>query len=271
MSVNRRKQSFVVIKFHDLSRTIYSSEAQFEIDGYLLKILDGAVGPALKKKWFKKRSELLHLGRRSIEVAREMAETVNRDMGQHIEDWSRTFTQAEAAHRALERFLDHLGRPSRTTAQSQRTALMDVPLSRRVEVPLGQMLWAQTLLTSGPKSSNPNHVARANAENLCAALAILREVALTSEAIHKRIVENRQNPGTPQKNAFVREMMLAWIHISGRKPSAGNLAFVDFLAAGWQDICGIAPGDWGNAIKKASREILEGGVLHVSQNGPYWL
>jgi len=270
MSVKRRKKSFVVIHFRDLSRTIYSSDTEFEIDSYLLNILNnGAAGPALKKKWQNRRNELLHLGRRSIEVAREMAETVNRDIALDIEDWRQTSVRADAAQDALKRLLDHLGRPSGTTTPAERAALSNIPLSRRVEVPLSQMLWAENLLTSEPKSSNPNHAARANAAILCEALTILQEMHRASKAFHKRILENRQNPGTPQKNAFVKEMMLAWIFISGRKPSAGNAAFIRFLDAGWQDICGIPPGDWENAIKKAN--VLKGEVLYISQNGPPWL
>jgi hypothetical protein len=217
---------------------------------------------------------ILHVGRRMLEIATENAKAANTDEGPAFTDWKRTGELAEEAGYALNRLINHLVapheayllKPQGKKLEREQKPIKEEPPETRLQLPLLQILLQLTHREAQDKSAEQLlEQSRAMAQALSDTNTLLNKIPALCTAR-----QARQNPGNPQKMAFAKEMIRGWVFLFGRPPAPGNATCAGYLSAAWSDICEDEEHGWPHAIREASG-LISNEVVSLREKGPTWL
>jgi hypothetical protein len=210
----------------------------------------------------------LAFGKRTLEIAAHLANAeLEKNTGKAKEDWARSHNLASKAATGIDIAVkDVLGVPADAPISASRTSTIDLLVS-----PLAS-IYRMKARRLGEKSLIPQsrEQAKKDATALYDAAVILRSIAEESLRQRDAIADSRQNEGKPEKAAFVRVMMEAWIFLTGKLASENNTHFKAFVTAGWTDLTGQEDHSWEQAIRKAKKSIAPRDTAAIAERGPLW-
>ena len=222
-------------------------------------------------------SEVKVFGRRLLEVALFAVRDIRAEPNPSdtISDFEVLKDRATALKKAGLELASHLAGKKFDTAASFLSA------TDRAAKPIFHMRRRQYILTTGlPSSKNEpktdididENVAKLDAKSLGDTIALAEFLSNYAAATRNEVASQRQNPGTPVKNAFAVRMLEGWIFLTGKKPSANNDSFKAALDCAWLT---IAPdtncGDWANSVRVASKTIGNENIESIKAQGPFWI
>ncbi len=180
---------------------------------------------------------------------------------------SKSASYADKASAAVSLFARHLVRSS-SNGGAEALSADDFPTESQLQVPLYQMNLNTAVLTGERwKIRNCASVAKKDAKVLLEAFSLLKRVVIESGRL--RDSRLRQNPGSPQQRIFARAMVEAWIYLTGKKPSANNNRFDQFLTAARSDVSNEEV-DWTHSVRVASKDLTAADVAKLTEHGPSW-
>jgi hypothetical protein len=211
----------------------------------------------------------LAFGKRTLEIAAHLANAeLAKNTGKAIEDWARSHNLASKAATSIDIAIkDVLGVPADAPISASRTSTIDLLVS-----PLGS-IYRMKANRLGEKASIPKtrEQAKKDAAALCDASVILRVIAEESLRQRNAIAGSHQNEGKPEKAAFVRVMMEAWIFLTGKPASEKNARFASFVSAGWTDLTEQEEASWEQSIRVARKSLCrKQDIEQVAERGPSW-
>jgi hypothetical protein len=248
--------------FKDISEVIYTNN-RFSIDDHVAKLFrDRLVQP----RWQQSEKAPISFGRRTLEVAFHAANgELDKNTKKDIEDWKNSGRFATRAKSVVDQFLKFArGGPIQNSNLSELDPSLFVPYFRRIRI--------IAAARSKRRVSRPEifQEAKTDADILLKTSRLLRDIAEESEAQRKSLASQYQNPGIPEKLAFVRVMMEGWIFLTGKRPSEKNTHFASFISAGWTDLTGQEDVSWEQSIRKARESLLPRDSVEIAERGPSW-
>ncbi|MBN9347696.1 MAG: hypothetical protein J0I48_16115 [Devosia sp.] len=203
---------------------------------------------------FKRAVPAIAFGRRSIEVAihRAMTAAEQREFKAIAAEWESLSAFAGDAAKATKKLLTEL-RYDKLVGSPSITPILGFLENRD---PIGRIDYDETRAS-----------AQIKADALVMALAVLSDIAHQSEQMGARVRSKSDNPGEPEKNAFVQSMAEAWVFLTGRLPGTGSARnpFMDFALGAWQDAGGDPDAPMRNAVKLARQNTV------LSDSPPDWI
>jgi hypothetical protein len=238
--------------------------------------MDEAIGDLFRLKrhkifqpqWQDNPDGALAFARRTLEIAADEASAeLAKNTSKDINDWARSHHLASKAAGGIDTAISlilgaYADLPS-STSRKETTALLISPIGRFYRMKAARV---------GKEVSIPKTRKRAkkDAAALYDASAILHLIA--EESLRKRdiIAGGYQNPGRPEKAAFVRVMMEGWIFLTGKRPSEKNTHFAVFVSAGWTDLTEQEDFSWEQPIRKAHKSFSPQDIAAIAERGPSW-
>jgi hypothetical protein len=238
---------------------IASREHLFVLDA----ILERSRAPKIRDDLQNARA--VYCVRRSLEVAILSAEMAkhDREQGEAIGGWATQRNRADRAAKAVRYLLEWLG----GSAPDAATVARAIGRARLGRTDVDVAIW------DSARAGKTTPELR-DAETLIAAAALLNQFRDDTERRRKGFAAKRQNPGEPEKLAFVLQLGRGWTFLVGKTPSAGALSpFAEFVGAAWRDWTGEIsdkPEFFTQAIRAAG-PVVKQERWQLTTRGPTWL
>lgn len=215
-----------------LPEDVYSRSRSFLIDQQI-RALAAATGRSVALDAYWKAlgvDAAVSFGRRILDVGYHAAIGPHdeRQRGAWIDEWR---DGAEAASEAKEALRKLIRSMSPTDASMFDIASLAVPIRQQIAYEDRSFSFKDQMKE-----------ARKRAETLLSAWEIIAAMPSYMDRRRQEIASTRQNPGEPEKAAFVRQLAEAWVLLTGRKPGRSvlpdNNPFYRLLNAAWSDLGG---------------------------------
>lgn len=230
-----------------------------------------AIAPSsLQDIWTGRLDGALTLARRTLEIASwEAMIAPSEYKSTEISDWKRIGKLGESAITSLKLFANALATEPGMPKQRFKDGT-SIPLRTLITYPIHHMRFKDAI-KSGKKLEGKEtlEIATNDAKTIGDAILLLEWLNNYSKNARREISANYQNPGSPQKRRFAKSIMEGWIFLTGKKPSASNTNFCEFLRVAWGDVCKVET-DWVQAIRSAANKISKTEVINLTAYGPVW-
>ena len=209
------------------------------------------------------QSQMVQLGRRTLEVAigRAIGDEVNLTAAR--EDWQSVARLARSASSQLSALIKNLAPPQKHPHWDEGQAL---------SMPLRNMMAGNPTEAAGADAFETERRAKEQAVNLLKARATLELIAKNAKAKDSFVASLNKNAGARDQNEFVKTFAETWIALSGALPptSTKMSPFLKLLYAAWQDANQDKGANFRRAILRA-RSDVKPFVPTLIQAGPDWL
>lgn len=162
-------------------------------------------------------------------------------------------------------------RAMRAQEEIDRTFKALVPRATSADMLAGPILDTRT--TRGSRNlKSLRESSYSDANILWRSRIVLRQISEDAKSRQKAIAQMRQNPGDPEKRAFVLTLAELWCTLFRKEPplSPENNPFLDFVRAAWADADQSSEEDFSRALRSARDAITAAEFEFLCSDGPDW-
>lgn len=259
-------------RFKAIHEVVGDFSRLLNIDNSIRRLSESRKSPRLQPMWLGKVKDAVLFGRRTLDVAGHLAQGAGaKDLSLEIESLERTVKLATEASSRASNLIQNIVRRQYGNTRFTDVEGKAVPPSTLAVYPIHSMYY-QDALQDGltPDPSQTRSKAKRHTDSISDAIAAMQHLAAYAEKRRSTLAAGFQNPGAPQKLEFARQMMEAWIYLTGQKPSENSARFSEFLTDSWLDICEADAGDWRHSIRTAGAGLNPAAIEILRTAGPSW-